>query len=174
MNWNYTSKQLQRLRSDAGLTQREVTDMLGLKDTANISDWENDRVDVPPKHREKLINIYRVVTKIQGNKAFKDTRKFTFAEMLAARFWFMSNNIKNEAMADRIGISAARLQEILESEEYSEAVEGLIISARTPRKLREWIDTCSPSGLAIRMQLPKTVVSEMLERIKRNIEKEIL
>ena len=37
MNWDYTGKQLQQLRNHAGLTQREVTDMLGLKDTANIS-----------------------------------------------------------------------------------------------------------------------------------------
>ncbi|MXV82399.1 helix-turn-helix domain-containing protein [Candidatus Poribacteria bacterium] len=60
MNWNYTGKQLQQIRSAAGLTQREVTDMLGLKDTANISDWENDRVDVPPKHRKRLLTIYGV------------------------------------------------------------------------------------------------------------------
>ena len=59
MNWNYTGKQLQQIRS-AGLTQREVSDMLGLKDTANISDWENDRVDVPPKHRKRLLTIYGV------------------------------------------------------------------------------------------------------------------
>ena len=61
MNWNYTGKQLQQIRSAAGLTQREVTDMLGLKDTANISDWENDRVDVPPRHRKRLLTIYGVI-----------------------------------------------------------------------------------------------------------------
>lgn len=60
MNWNYTGKELQQFRTAAGLTQREVTDMLGLKDTANISDWENDRVDVPPKHQERLLTIYGV------------------------------------------------------------------------------------------------------------------
>ena len=96
---------------------------------------------------------------------------FTQAELLAARFWFHNTNIKYETIAERTGISVAEIEAILESEEYREAVEGLIISTRTPRKLREWIDTWTPSGLAIRMRLPETVVSEMLERIKQNIEK---
>lgn len=162
-----------RLRSHAGLTQREVTDMLGLKDTANISDWENDRVDVPPKHREKLINIYRVFTKRQGGKAFKEKRLFTQAELLAARFWYLEKtNIKKETIAEKMGISVAEIEAILESEEYREAVERLIISYRTGSKLKEWIDIYGGSRLswfARRMWLPETVASEMIERVKRNL-----
>ena len=76
--------------------------------------------------------------KIQGDKAFKEMRKFTFAEMLAARFWFLEKkNIKKETIAEKIGISVTELEEILDSEAYREAVERLIISARTPSKLKE-------------------------------------
>ena len=95
-----------------------------------------------------------------------ETRMFTQAELLAARFWFHNSNIKYETIADRVGISVADIEEILESEEYRETVERLILSTRTPIKLREWIDTTSPSWLAKRMRLPETVISEMIERIK--------
>lgn len=95
-----------------------------------------------------------------------ETRMFTQAELLAARFWFHNTNIKNETIADRVGISVAEIEAILESEEYREAVERLILSTRTSRKLREWIDTTSPLWLARRMRLPETVVSEMIERIR--------
>ena len=60
MNWYYTGKQLKALREIKGLTQQEVSDILGLKSTANISDWENDREDVPDKHRKKLLEIYGI------------------------------------------------------------------------------------------------------------------
>ena len=60
MNWYYTGKQLKELREIKGLTQQEVSDILGLKSTANISDWENDREDVPDKHRKKLLEIYGI------------------------------------------------------------------------------------------------------------------
>ncbi len=100
-------------------------------------------------------------------------RKFTFAEMLAARFWFIEKpNIKKETIADSIGISVAEVEAILESEEYREAVERLIISARTPRKLREWIDVYGDSMLswfARRMCLSEAVASEIIERVKRKI-----
>ena len=100
-------------------------------------------------------------------------RKFTFAEMLAARFWFIEKpNIKKETIADSIGISVAEIEAILESEEYREAVERLIISARTPRKLREWIDIYGDSRLswfASRMWLSETVASEIMARIKKEL-----
>lgn len=95
-----------------------------------------------------------------------ETRMFTQAELLAARFWFHSTNIKNETIADRTGISIAEIEEILESKEYLEAIEGLILSTRTPSKLQEWINTTSTSWLAERMQLPETVISEIIERVK--------
>lgn len=60
MNWYYTGKQLKELREIKGLTQQEVSDILGLKSTANISDWENDRENVPDKHRRKLLEIYGI------------------------------------------------------------------------------------------------------------------
>ena len=60
MNWYYTGKQLKELREIKGLTQQEVSDILGLKSTANISDWENDREDVPDKHKKKLLKIYGI------------------------------------------------------------------------------------------------------------------
>ena len=78
-----------------------------------------------------------------------EMRKFTQAEMLAARFWFLEKpNIKKETIAESIGISVAEIEEILDSEEYHEAVERLILSARTPSKLREWIDIYGDSRLS--------------------------
>ena len=91
---------------------------------------------------------------------------FTQAELLAARFWFHNTNIKYETIADRTGISVAEIEKIMESKEYREAVERLIVSTRTPKKLQEWIDTTSPLWLAKRMRLPETVVSEIIERVK--------
>lgn len=95
-----------------------------------------------------------------------EMRMFTQAELLAARFWFHDTNIKCETIAERTGISVAEIEVILESKEYREAVERLILSTRTPRKLREWIDTTSPIWLARRMRLPETVVLKMIERIR--------
>lgn len=102
-----------------------------------------------------------------------EMRKFTRAEMLAARFWFLEKkNIKKETIAESIGISVAEVEEILDSEEYHEAVERLILSARTPSKLREWIAIYGDSRLswfARRMWLSETVASEIIERVKREI-----
>lgn len=94
---------------------------------------------------------------------------FTTAELLAARFWFRSTNIKNETIAERTGISVAEIEEIMDSDAYLEAVERLILSTRTPLKLQEWINTTSPAWLAKRMRLPETVVSEMIERINHKL-----
>lgn len=97
-----------------------------------------------------------------------ETRMFTQAELLAARFWFHNNNIKYETIADRTGISVTEIKKILESKEYIEAVERLIVSSKTPRKLHKWVHTCSISGLARRMRLSYNVVSEMIKQIKEN------
>ena len=47
--------EIREKRKKLGLTQKRVTEHLGLKDTANISDWENDRTPVPEKHRKRLL-----------------------------------------------------------------------------------------------------------------------
>ncbi len=92
--------------------------------------------------------------------------------MLAARFWFLEKNIKKETIAEKIGISVAEIEEILDSKAYREAVESLILSARTPSKLREWIDIYGDSRLswfARRMWLSETDASEIIERVKQKV-----
>ncbi|MDE0324123.1 MAG: hypothetical protein OXN27_09400 [Candidatus Poribacteria bacterium] len=61
---------------------------------------------------------------------------------------------------------------IQSSEEYRFAVEKLMRTSRSPGNLLKWIEKEEhsgyiPSGLAERMGLPKAVVSEMIDRIKR-------
>ena len=106
----------------------------------------------------------------------KEMRKFTRAEMLAARFWFLNNRIKNETIAENIGISVKEIEKTLKSVEYHEAVERLILSSRTPKKIREWINEWinlhgenMPKVFGKRMRLSESVVSEMIDRVKRKI-----
>lgn len=47
--------EIREKRKKLGLTQKQITKHLGLKDTAKISDWENDRTPVPEKHRKRLL-----------------------------------------------------------------------------------------------------------------------
>ena len=106
----------------------------------------------------------------------KEMRKFTLAEMLAARFWFLNNRIKNETIAENIGIRVEEIEKTLKSVEYRQAVERLILSSRTPEKIREWINDWTkvhgdnmPKVFGKRMRLDETVVSEIIERVKIKI-----
>lgn len=93
-----------------------------------------------------------------------------YARNLAARFWFLNNSIKIETIAQEWEIRVDDVYDILRSKAYRVEVEKLIRTPRSPRNLQKWIELYySPSGLARRMRLSETVVSEIVERIKQNI-----
>lgn len=93
-----------------------------------------------------------------------------YDQVLAARLWFRVKSIKS--IAEDWEISVNEVRTIQGSEEYCSAVETLIRTTRSPGNLLKWIESAGdhiPSGLAKRMGLPDTVVSEMIEKIKQNI-----
>ncbi len=90
-----------------------------------------------------------------------------YAQVLAARLWFRVKSLKS--IAEDWEISVDEVRTIQSTEEYRSAVETLIRTTRSPGNLLKWIESSGdhiPSGLAERMGLPETVVSEMVERIK--------
>ena len=99
-----------------------------------------------------------------------------YAHVLAARLWFRVRSLKS--IAKEWEISEEFVQTIQETKEYRVAFEKLIRTTRSPRNLLEWIEKGEhsghiPSGLAERMGLPETVVSEMVSRIKNEAQNEV-
>ena len=98
-----------------------------------------------------------------------DYPKAQYARNLAARFWFINNNIKIETIAQEWEISVEDVWDILHSKAYRLEVETLLRTTRSPTNLLKWIESFGdhiPSGLARRMRLSETVFSEMIEKIK--------
>ncbi len=96
-----------------------------------------------------------------------------YAHVLAARLWFRVRSLKS--IAKEWETREEFVQTIQESEEYRFAVEKLMRTSRSPGNLLKWIEREEhsghiPSGLAERMGLPETVVSEMVARIKSEID----
>lgn len=53
------NKKLEEARENVNLSRKEVAIELGLRDTAQIRDWEHGLI-VPQHHRSKLIKLYRL------------------------------------------------------------------------------------------------------------------
>ena len=97
-----------------------------------------------------------------------------YAQVLAARLWFRTKSLKSIAEDWEISVDEVRI--IQGSEEYRSAVETLIRTTRSPGNLLKWIESSGdhiPSGLVKRMGLPDMVVSEMIEKVKREIHRNI-
>ena len=97
-----------------------------------------------------------------------------YAHVLAARLWFRVKSLKS--IAEDWEISVDEVRDIQRTEEYRSVVEKLMCTSRSPRNLLKWIDSYGdtmPSALGERMGLPDTVVLEMIEKIKREIHRNI-
>ena len=97
-----------------------------------------------------------------------------YARNLAARFWFINNSMKIETIAQEWEISVEDVWGILRSEAYRSEVETLLRTTRSAKNLLKWIESAGdhiPSGLARRMRLSETVVSEMIEKVKQDIKR---
>ena len=96
-----------------------------------------------------------------------------YAQFLAASLWFRSKSIK--PIAESWDISEDAVRFIQKTQEYRSAVEELMRTTRSPRNILKWIERESsvgfiPSGLAERMGLPEPVISEMIEKLKHDIQ----
>ena len=94
-----------------------------------------------------------------------------YAQVLAARFWFLTKSIKS--IAKDYEISEDEIRAIQSSEEYRAAVETLIRTSRSPGNILKWIEKYPrsemPAEFGKRMGLSKEVVSEMIERVEQDI-----
>ena len=100
--------------------------------------------------------------------------KTQYFQVLAARLWFRVKSLKS--IAEDWEISEDEVRAIQSSEEYRSAVETLIRTTRSPRNILKWIDSYGdtmPSEFGKRMELPDTVVSEIIEKVKREIHRNI-
>ena len=84
-------------------------------------------------------------------------------QVITARQWF--HKIEIESFASHLDISEDEVRTAINSPEYVEAVANLMLSTRSPAKLRKWIRSEMPSNFGERMGLSEAVVSELIEKI---------
>ena len=84
-------------------------------------------------------------------------------QVIAARQWF--SPIKIESLASHLDISEDEVRAVINSPEYVETVGNLMLTTRSPAKLRKWIRSEMPSNFGERMGLSETVVSELIEKV---------
>lgn len=73
---------LQQLRESKGLTQRELADILGLKTSQMISNWENGRCAPSFYQLPVLCKVFDVSEKAMTDKLIEEQKKM-FSESLS-------------------------------------------------------------------------------------------
>ena len=104
--------------------------------------------------------------------------KLVEAQNIAARLWFAGGTKKSpDAITNKIPhaleVTEAEVRDILKSPEYLVAVKHLIMTTRTPKRLKEWIDGWGvrlPGHLANWMGLSWDDASDLVHELHSTIE----
>ncbi len=102
-------------------------------------------------------------------------KEWTLTQVVAACFWFNGQATIKSVASYRDDISEKDVQEIRKSNEYRENVKALMLTTRSPKNVKGWINTYLRQNVSIfskRMGLEPHVVEELIEGVLNSLPSE--